>query len=180
MLDRLEKLPEATEKALGSLKADDALKYRILKAAAETGEKKRKTALRPVILVLSVAAVMVLALSLFSLNRPDSDNLPEISHFTAGVSSKAEALLPEDVNADNIAALILSDAGETPVRNISVLLEKLREAKKIKPDKMPEWSGTLLLRLKDGREYTWPASEPYLYDGESVWECPSFFGAFGQ
>ena len=72
MEDRLKHLPEATDHVLAGLRADDALKHRILLSAASQPEK-RKISFRTVVALCCLSAVLVL-LCVFALgSKPAAD-----------------------------------------------------------------------------------------------------------
>lgn len=177
-MNRLENLPETTEKALGSLVADDVLKYRILKSAAESGQTEKRKSYRPVFILLSVAAVMVLLLTLLNSNKFFMQNEPEIHHFAAGFAGKAQKLLPDDAVEENVCNVGLIPGGDAPEKSFGLLLEALGKAVITDAEAMTEWPQKLVIRLNNGVEYEWEAQKPYLSDGTSVWSCEGFFEAF--
>ena len=87
-----EKLPEATEKVLAGLSADENLKHRIVVAATSgTPERRRGGRLVPVLLC-SLVTLMIIAVFLLGGKKPLSrpSDLETITTFTAGDASVAE------------------------------------------------------------------------------------------
>ena len=58
-MDRLKQLPEVTDHVLSGLKADDALKQRILLSAAE-GQHNRTYSFRTVVALCSISVLLIL------------------------------------------------------------------------------------------------------------------------
>ncbi|MCR5296644.1 MAG: hypothetical protein K6E17_04465 [Clostridiales bacterium] len=66
-MKKIEQLPEATEQALFSLRADDALKHRIFEQAAASGTTGRKSGFfRPAVCLSLLSAAMIAVFVLLS------------------------------------------------------------------------------------------------------------------
>ena len=77
MDNRLRRLPEISDHVLSGLKADEALKHKILLSVASDC-KKRKTSLRTVIALCCLSAVLVL-LCVFTLDSKPKEDIQVIS-----------------------------------------------------------------------------------------------------
>lgn len=89
-MKQLEQLPEMADQMLGGLKADAAMKQRILQAAAGERPVTRRV---PVMRIAAVACVCVIAtgVGVFAINRkqPVRESVPTVYAMTAGESTAA-------------------------------------------------------------------------------------------
>ena len=183
-MNRLEKLPEITEKALGGLTADESLKYRILKSAAESKPAGERSFLRPVFGLLCATAVMVFVLLALG-GRPGLDpsptEAPVLRSFTAGGGPLQAEAFPATLTAGKAVSADIASLGTIEdEKNLGLITEALAEAE---PAPLPDGASSdpgLVLRLADGSEFSFALSDPYLISGSSAWTCPRFFEIISQ
>ncbi len=181
-MNRLENLPEITEKALGGLTADEALKFRILEKAAASPAEEKRSFLRPALGVVVAAALMVCVLLVLNGREavPAPEETPILRSFPAGAVS-ASGILPADAEAFGVSFLETA-AGDKVTDNetVDALLKALRSAEKAEAPAGASAEGELTLQCKNGAVYKWTLHEPYLSVGEETWSCPAFFSLLGK
>ena len=85
-MDKLKQLPQVTDHVLDGLRADDALRQKILLSAAESG-RSRTSRLRTVIALCTLSAALVL-LCIFAVRIPAGTNTQTAIHVIPAGSNR--------------------------------------------------------------------------------------------
>ena len=179
-MSKPEELRLVAENTLNGLTADDSMKFRILQKAAGDAESKRVRILRPVSVLCTVLAVMLVAvIALNTLQAVPSAGPGNINSFTAGSADSDAHLFPEGFDPDSVTSVsfngfIISDSGKC-TELVSTLIERASETNP------PEISAGSPLEISDGRgiTVTFTAEAPFLIgDDGRTWFCSEFFDAF--
>ena len=190
-MNRLEDLPNITNRALSELKADLSMKNRILmKAKSNASPEKRIISVSPIPVLCSVMAVMILFVAL--LNKTPSvtnDNDPgNLVVFAAG--NQADAYLPDQssvtdclpdlfsgIDSDTVLSMDIQNIGSiTDKASCTQLFEILRKNSIPANEDGRQFKNTLLITTQTNT-YILEIDEPYLKNIKCV-SCPSFFKLF--
>ena len=109
-----EQFRQYTDQVLFGLKADEQLKHRILQKAAETGQPEKKSFFRrPVPVLCSMVAVLVLCVFLLNGQKPvSSDPAAEINTFAAGQTVYTDASLQSSLAMELVRGIASSAVAE--------------------------------------------------------------------
>lgn len=191
-LNKLENLPEVTDRALFGLRADDALKQRILAAAvhqegSSSGAVKPlrsfRKPLRLVPAVLSAVAVMLLCVFLLNGKSP---LLPEgdknlIHSFSAGgdAGSVSFASFAAEDPLVLEAVELLSAGRVEDAAFVSHCIDALKnQSEPVSSDASLPLNDRLNLFDRNGLLCSLPVSAPYVGWADGVRRCDSFFALF--
>ena len=178
-MSKPEELRLVAENTLKGLTADDSLKFRILqKAAGETASERRRF-MRPVPVLCSVLAVMLVAvLALNTLQAVPSAEPGNINSFTAGGADPGASLFPEGFDAGSVGSVIFNGTIIMDSENCAVLASSLLEHSS--ETDLPEVSTGSVLKItdKNGISVSFTAEDPYLVRSDGrAWSCPAFFSS---
>ena len=177
-MSRPEDLRQAAENTLYGLKADDALKFRILQKAAESSVKPHRGLNRTVpVLCTVLAALLIAVVALNSLQAVPSGGPGEINVFAAGMTNSGNGMFPADFDPASVISITLE--GCKPVTSpeqcsalAGILLDHAQPAES--SDSSDQL--TVLIASKDGLSCSFFANDPYLSDANGhCWYCPAFF-----
>ena len=173
-----EDLRQITENTLHSLVADESLKYRILQKAAssEQIDRSRRKKLIPVFCTV-LAALLIAAVSLNSLQSVPSSGPGELNSFTAGNTDDASSVFPENFNPDSVVSLEVERLGTIVDADQCSALSKLLLNQSVPADIAdPAEDGRLIVTTSDGNSYVFITGNPYLISpDQQCWSCPAFF-----
>ena len=184
-MNRLDQLPEITNRALVGLTAGDDLKHRILAEAANKRTRPGRSFLRPAVGLVSAAAVMAAFLLILNLSQPQTgpvEDIPVLRSFSAGSVFSSPGPLPALSSDLSIVSIetTYSDTAITDHREIDLLVSALLDAETAASQTDRSFSGMMVLHLSDGTECRFSLDNPYLsYDGK-LWNCPDLFTALNN
>ena len=178
-----EDLRQITENTLHSLIADESLKYRILQKAAssEQTDRLRRKKLIPVFCTV-LAALLIAAVSLNSLQSVPSSVPGELNSFTAGKTDNVSSVFPEDFNPDSVLSLEIERLGTIVDADQCSALSLLLLNHSVPADTAdPVAGGRLIVTTSDGNTYVFMTENPYLISPDhQCWSCPAFFREFSS
>lgn len=180
-MSRIEELRQVTDQTLYALTADESLKYRILKKAAENVQSKNKS-VRPIPVLCTACAVLMLIILMLNNLNPVSNELGDMNVFAAGSTEKPADSnrvipLPEEIITDSVVSIELNGYGSVTDSDrcaylIGILSEKASPAEGISFTS----DDTLVFASDKGFVITLIVKKPYLTASDgSVWSCPEFF-----
>lgn len=188
-MNKLERLPEYTDSILHGLTADQALKHRILKEAAEQPKKKNILLFHAVPVLCSMIAVLLFAVVLLNELKPVSgSDQGEMTVFAAGSNQTAspetvysfEKIIKETDSKtisriEFVNGTVISEP-ETCAVLFSILKDK---ALPVDNHDLPE-SAVMTIAFSDGSSIQLESYPPLLTDGKKVWTCQAFFDAIND
>ncbi len=178
-----EDLRQITENTLHSLIADDSLKYRILQKAAssEQTDRLRRKKLIPVFCTV-LAALLIAAVSLNSLQSVPSSGPSELNSFTAGKTDNVSSVFPEDFNPDSVLSLEIERLGTIVDADQCSALSLLLLNQSVPADTADPVAGDrLIVTTSNGNTYVFMTENPYLISTDhQCWSCPAFFREFSS
>lgn len=184
-MNKLENLQQITDRALDGLRADEALKTRILKKALQ--EEKPCAAsgsFRFVPVLLTSVALMILCIFLLNGKKPlvPDEDQHLIYSFSAG-SGEYDPKVSFDVFCDMEPSLvesmeILSEGKVTSHEQIDRLMEALKEQSESVQDADVVMNDRLEICGSSGQIFSFPAGSPYIGWSDGIRKCESFFEMF--
>ena len=177
-MSRPEDLRQAAENTLYGLKADDALKFRILQKAAVSSVKPQRSLNRTFpVLCTVLAALLIAVVALNSLQAIPSGGPGEINVFAAGMTDSGNGMFPADFDPASVISITLEDSEPvTSPEQCSALAGILLDHAQPAESSDPSDQLTVLIASKDGLSYSFFANDPYLSDANGhCWYCPAFF-----
>ena len=185
-MNKLENLPEVTDRALNGLKADEVLRLRIMKAALQ--EKKQSSgfiSFRVVPVLLSSVALMILCVFLLNGKKP---LLPEeeqhlIHSFSAGDSSFSDVSFDLFAGTESASVEYMSLLSEGKISDrdqVNQLLGLLKEQSEPVSEIDIIMNDRLEIFGKSGLLYSLPAESPYIEWSDGIRRCDSFFALFSR
>ena len=183
-MSRLEELRNVSDNTLHNLIADDALKFRILQKAAEQTMPKDTHGFRPVpILCTVLAALLIAVVALNALQAVPSSGPGDLNSFTAGNSDPlASSLFPDGYKAESVVSLVIKDTGNiNSSEQCSMLAGILIDQASADETVQPIPDKDLTFAFEDGKALSFQVKEPYLIgnDGQ-CWYCPAFFSELNK
>ena len=184
-MNKLENLPEITDRALDGLRADDVLKTRILNAALQEDKPSGKQ-LRFIPVLLSSVALMILCVFLLNGKKPF---LPEeeqhlIHSFSAGNSVSETIPFNEftGINPDTVESMeLIPGCKLTSPGQVIRLSELLVSGSEPAPDCCAgDLKGRLDISISSGLLISLPAKSPYIGWSDGVRKCEEFFEIFKE
>lgn len=185
-MNKLDDLRTITDRVLYGLTADETLKNKILRNAAQTPEKHKKISFQPVPLfgmVLVALIITVLAVNRLQPVRPSTPG--EITVFAAGSEEKDESgnndlvsVLPE-TSSDAISKIEIPGLGMTDDPNLCARLVDVLREKAETADSSVDADTDLNIITDDGTVIRFSVKEPFVI-GDKCWSCPEFFELFRQ
>lgn len=194
-MSKLENLPEVSGRVLSELKADERMKNQILQKAkgGAASEPERSRWFRPVPVLCSVAAVMVLFVALLNgipAIKPGA-NPGKMIAFTAGDQPEeavAENMAVEesdianqfpDLDADKVMSIEISAQGAekqliTDQASCAKLVHALKEDSVYTESAEKQLDGVLVIATDD-MSYRFEMADPYLKNENGCWKCAAFF-----
>ena len=183
-MSRPEDLRQITENTLHSLIADESLKYRILQKAAssEQIDTSRQKKLIPVFCTV-LAALLIAAVSLNSIQAVPSSVPGDLNSFTAGGTDSASSLLlPKWFNPDSILSVEMEGLGTiNDPDQCAALIQLLIDQSVSAAHTDQGTNGKLIITSSGGQTYVLMISDPYLITQDNqCWSCPGFFSEFNN
>lgn len=182
-MSRPEDLRQITDNTLHSLIADESLKFRILQKAAssEQIDKSRQKRLIPVFCTV-LAALLIAAVSLNSIQAVPSSVPGELNSFTAGGTDHASSFpLPEGFDPDSVLSVEMEGLGTVNDPGQCAALTQLLIDQSISYDQDPDADGKLIITSSGGQTFVFEVSNPYLISQDNqCWSCPGFFSEFSK
>ena len=182
-MSKPEQLRRITDNTLYGLVADDALKHRILRKAAEQDHVYTGRHFHAVPALCTVLAVLLIAVLALNTLKPVSSSGPgEIIAFTAGnTHSQSASVFPSGFNPATVAAVSFDGITIADPQQCSFLCSLLLDKTESAGSVMEFSQNRLVISSMDGTAYTFDTDEPYIIspDGRS-WKCTSFFNEFGK
>ena len=184
-MNRIENLPEVTDRALDGLRADERLKNRIIRSAV--GEKENASCIHRgfqlIPVILSSVAVMILCVFLLNGKKPvDLDADQHLIHsFSAGNSDAGTDTFDSFAGTDpqNIESMEIVSAGKTDgTENLQQLFNALTEDSALISDKTFAPEDQLNIRLVSGIMISLPVKAPYIFWPDGIRRCDHFFDLF--
>ena len=180
-MNKLENLPEVTDRALNGLTADEVLRLRIMKAALR--EKKSFAgfrSLRVIPVLLSSVALMILCVFLLNGKKPllPDEEQHLIHSFSAGNSSFSEVSfdLFSGTDAESVEYINLLSEGKCFDRDqLNQLLSLLKEQSEPVSENDIIMNDRLEIFGKSGLMFSLPAESPYIEWSDGIRKCESFF-----
>ena len=170
-----EELRSATDKALHGLTADESLKQRILLKASQTTQTSRNSVSRPVLKLCAVVGVLLIMVVALNSVRPFSPSTPgEMNVFAAGGKDTASATPFSQIEIDNVSGVSIGSIHYDDALGADVIRILQSEAKEADAD-IPIGDDRIVIRMKDGKEYVFGISEPYVYNDSNCWTCNGLF-----
>lgn len=177
-MSRLEQLRRITDNTLHDLKADDALKFRILREAAGQKSVEKHPARFVPVVCTALAALLVCVLALNKLQPVPSAVPGEINAFAAGnTDSKPQHILSEEFDTGSVFSMEYNgQLTVTDPEQCERLAGILITASEAAGSAAGSPAGTLVIIMRDGTEYRFDAGEPCLTDGYGrQWISQAFF-----
>lgn len=182
---KLEQLPEYTDSVLYDLTADQALKHKILTAAADFSAPKEKSRIFLTVPVLcSLIAVLLIAVVFLNNFKPvNISDQGEITVFAAGANhteapdtSYSFADILNDTEEKKVLQFQLDDGTVISKTDSCTSLFHVLKSKSIPVDdqKLSE-SSIITIIFDDASSVQLEAFPPLLTDGKNVWSCQEFF-----
>ena len=191
-MKNIENLRQATDMALSGLNADDSLKFRILREAAQPSGSRHRSFSRAVPVLCSlIALLLVSVIALNSLKPVDPSGPAEMNVFAAGSqdtdgssdSSSGSFLTLSDfsiLSGSTVQSFEITGLGKISDPDACAsLVRVLAHESKAADTETPPASEELLITVDGGGVYRLLTADPYLA-GETVWSCDSFFTLFRQ
>ena len=186
-MNNLEELHAVSDKVLSGLTADDSLKQRILQTAVLSGEKAQKRGFSPIPAFCSVIVLLLITVGVLNNLRPvDPASSVEMNVFSAGsveISPSPEQSvsgLPAGIIPDNIISFELSDSViVSSADKCAALAEALGKCITCEEPADTDSDRHLIIRCKDGNQYQFNVSEPYISNG-LCWSCEAFFSLYKE
>ena len=152
-MNRIEDLRRVTDNTLHGLIADDSLKFRILQKAAQSGQDSRKRAFRPVPVLCSLIALLVVAVVALSTLKPVAPSNPgEMNVFAAG--SKETDAPYTSIDPDTVISVELSGIGTvTDPEQCAELIALLQQDEAVSASGAQEEGSELTVTSGDGTVY---------------------------
>lgn len=183
-MNKLENLPEITDRVLDGLRADESLKTRIQDAALrEERISDDRKSYRIIPVLLSAVAVMLLFVFFLNGKKPvDLEKQRLIYSFSAGDSNASESFESfAKTDPLSMVSMEMTSYGKTDDRNlISSLFEILKNHSEYVPNADIGMSGQLKIYDADGIRFSLPVKEPYIGWSDGIRKCESFFEAFSD
>ena len=177
-MSRLEQLRQISDNTLHDLKADDVLKFRILReAAGQINRGKNLSRFVPVVCT-ALAVLLICVLALNTLQPVPSAVPGEINAFAAGnTDSKPHHILSEEFDTGSVLSVdydgLTTVTDPEQCERLAGLLLAASESAGSADDST---EGTLIFTTRDGTVYRFHAAEPYLTDGNGrQWICQALF-----
>ena len=186
-----EQLREATDIVLHELTADDSLRYRILRQAAEGKGKETRRGFHPLpVFCTAVAALLIAVLVLNSLKPVNQGDPGQMNNIAAGADETVRpvdrqntspvSVLLYDVKPEDVTSIEISGIGRTDnPQQCAELIRLLQEEASVAGSADPSAHGSVCVTLSDGTVYLIDAEEPFLI-GDVCCSCPSFFTRLRQ
>ncbi len=181
-MSRPEELRQITENTLHSLIADESLKFRILQKAASSEHQDRSYGRKLVPVFCTVlAALLIAAISLNSIQAVPSSAPGELNSFTAG-GTNTSSLLPEDFNPDSVLSVRIEHLGSIDDSDHCSALTQLLLDQSVQADLIDSVTdGKLFITTSEGESYVFLIRDPYLISQDNqCWSCPAFFSQFNK
>ena len=170
-----EELRSATDKALHGLTADESLKQRILLKASQTPQTSRNSVSRPVLKLCAVVGALLLMVVALNSVRPLSPSAPgEMNVFAAGGKDTASVTPFSQIDLDGVSGISIGGIDYDDALSADVIRLLQSEAKESDAD-IPASEDRIVIRMKDGKEYSFGISEPYVYSDNKCWTCSGLF-----
>ena len=183
-MDKLNKLPEISDRALHGLQAGPALKNRIVKAAETqaSGASGTPARFRPRLLPVSLAAVAAMILCVFLLNGiiavPSAGNDTVIHSFSAGTGSSSGLSFEAFLALDPASVTSVETGSDTLLsvpQSFASLQQALREHSSLFEGESGSLEGRLVLHCGESGEFVLPVERPLIQFEDGVRECDVFF-----
>lgn len=177
----LEQLRQATENTLHELTADESIKFRIVKAAAVANDTKTHLnhSIRPIPLICSVLAVLLICVFALNSLQPVPSNVPgNLNSFTAGSSdSDISSFFPDSFDHNSVSSISLDNTLLTDHNLCSLLINILQNQTVLaEPSKDLTQQGSISIVTSDGNVYSYDLQNPFLISQDGKWwSCPGFF-----
>ena len=170
-----EELRSATDKALYGLTADESLKQRILLKASQTSQSRRDNVFRPVMKLCAVVGVLLLMVIALNSVRPLSPSTPgEMNVFAAGGKDTAGTPFSQ-IDLNDVSGVTVGSVDYHDKTQYTELIRILQTESKETDAETPENGERIVIRMKDGKEYSFGISEPYVFNEDKCWTCSGFF-----
>jgi len=170
-----EELRSATDKALHGLTADESLKQRILLKASQNTQPSRNSVSRPVLKLCAVVGVLLLMVVALNSVRPLSPSTSgEMNVFAAGGKDTASATPFSQIDIDDVSGISIDGVDYDDALGADVIRLLQSEAKETDAD-IPAGNNYIVIRMKNGKEYAFGISEPYVYNDSKCWTCSGLF-----
>ena len=180
-MNRIENLPEITDRALDGLRADERLKSRIVSNAFSKKESpfNQIRHFRFVPVILSAVAVMILCVVFLNGKKPVVDTDHHLIHsFAAGSSESGSvafesflAMDPSEVESMGLVSVGKADGSD----NMILLINALKNDSVCVTDINVTPDDQLDIRTVSGRIISIPVKSPYTIWADGIRKCDIFF-----
>jgi hypothetical protein len=182
-LIKLENLPEITDRALDSLKADDTLKSKILFSAIQKNKPYvHNNNLRLIPIVLSSVAIMVICFVLLNGKKPlFSEDQHLIRSFSAGSSDSSTISIDSfsEIDLMSIKYIELSSSGQkNEPDQLNQLLDALLNHSILVKNTDFSMNDQLNIIGTNGVLLSLPINIPYIEWPDGIRKCDYFFNLF--
>lgn len=177
---KLENLPEVTDRALDGLKANESLKYKILKAAVQEEKPNSHIQLRRLVpILLSSVTVMILCIFLLNEKKPTPSEEQHLIHsFTAGNSETVPVSYTE-FNSLSVKSIVRSSDGKKIENDqLEYIIDAIRSESTNVSDDHISMNDYLNIYSTDGLYFVVPVQPPYIGWADGIQRCDLFFELF--
>ena len=185
-MNKLDNLPEITDRALDGLRADENLKTRILNAALQNQEPRTVVRSRQLVpALLSAVAVMILCVFLLNGKKPLlQDHEQNLIHsFSAGNSASASVSFGSFTGTDplSFASVELLSAGRISDPDLlNQLTDLIKNHSESVPNGEMDMKDQLNFYGSGGLLFSLPVEAPFIDWSDGPRKCEPFFDLFNQ
>ena len=171
-----EDLRSATDKALYGLTADESLKQRILLKASQTNRTTRDSKVHPVTKLCAVVGVLLLMVVALNSVRPLSPSTPgEMNVFAAGGKDTTAEQPFSQIDVNYVSCISVGGIDYQDEAQCVAIIRSLQSEAKETNAEIPAGGEHIVIRMEDGKEYTFGISEPYVFNDDKCWTCNGLF-----